>query len=121
MSPAAGETYCDALAQSDLLVTDYSSVAMDFAYLRKPVLYCHFDREEFEQGDHIYTPGYFDYEKDGFGEVVYNRDALVDAIISYMETGCQLKQLYRERMDQFFFYNDQNNCARIYEKIRDEL
>ncbi len=121
MTPATGETYCEVLAQSDLLITDYSSVAMDFAYLRKPVLYCHFDREEFEQGDHIYTPGYFDYEKDGFGEVVYNRDALVDAIISYMETGCQLKQLYRERMDQFFFYNDQNNCARIYEKIRDEL
>lgn len=119
--PGTEEIYCEVLAKSDLLVTDYSSVAMDFAYLRKPVLYCHFDKEEFEQGGHIYTPGYFDYERDGFGEVTYNRDALVDAIISYMKTGCQLRPMYQERIDQFFFYNDKNNCARIYEKIRDEL
>lgn len=34
-----------------------------------------------------------------------------------MESGCQLKDKYRERIDNFFAFNDQNNCQRVYEKI----
>ena len=50
------------------MLTDYSSVAFDFAYLRKPIVYAHFDKEAFFSGEHSYTAGYFDYERDGFGE-----------------------------------------------------
>lgn len=109
--------YRDVFAQSDLVVTDYSSVAFDFAYLRKPVVYYQADKDEFFSGAHTYQKGYFDYEKDGFGEVEYSVEALVDRIIEYMENGCRLKEKYRERIDQFFAFNDKNNCQRVYEKI----
>ena len=65
----------------------------------------------------MYTKGYFDYERDGFGEVEYDLESTVDRIIEYMENGCQLKDKYRERIDKFFAFNDQNNCQRVYEKI----
>ncbi len=109
--------YRDIYAQSNLVITDYSSACFDFAYLRKPIVYCQFDREEFFAGEHVYTKGYFDYERDGFGEVEYDLESTVDRIIEYMENGCQLKDKYRERIDKFFAFNDQNNCQRVYEKI----
>ena len=109
--------YRDIYAISDLVVTDYSSAVFDFAYLRKPVLYAHFDAETFFAGAHVYTKGYFDVERDGFGEVEYDLEGTVDRIIEYMSTGCKLKDKYRERIDRFFAFDDQNNCQRVYERI----
>lgn len=110
-------TYRDMFARNKLLITDFSSVAFDFAYLRKPVIYCQFDADNFFNGGHDYKRGYFDYERDGFGEVEYDLESTVDRIIEYMENDCKLKDKYRERIDKFFAFNDQNNCQRVYEEI----
>lgn len=109
--------YRDIYAFSDLILSDYSSAVFDFAYLRKPIIYAQFDADEFFAGDHVCTKGYFDYERDGFGEVEYTLEDTVDRIIEYMENGCQLKDKYRQRIDNFFAFNDKNNCQRVYEKI----
>lgn len=114
---SSNTAYKDVYSRSALLLTDYSSAAFDFAYLRKPVLYTQFDKEEFYGGDHICDGGYFEYERDGFGEVEYDLESTVDRIIEYMENGCELKPKYRERIDNFFAFNDKNNCKRVYEKI----
>lgn len=109
--------YRDAFAEADLLITDYSSTAMDFAYLRKPVIYAQFDKERFISGEHTYQAGYFEYERDGFGKVVYDLESLIKETISCMQNGCRLGMQYQKRIDSFFAYNDQNNCRRVYEKI----
>ena len=109
--------YRDVYARSELVVTDYSSSVFDFAYLRKPLVYCQFDKEEFFSGEQLYVKGYFDYERDGFGEVVYDLDHAIDLIIEYVKGGCVLKDKYRERIDKFFAFNDQNNCQRVLNKI----
>lgn len=111
------KSYCDIFAQSDLIVTDYSSTAFDFAYLRKPVVYFQFDKEDFFSGKHVYKAGYFDYERDGFGEVEYDLESVVNRIIEYMKSKCLLKDIYRKRIDNFFAFRDQNNCQRVYEKL----
>ena len=115
----ASTPYRQVFAESDLILTDYSSVAFDFAYLRKPVVYAQFDREEFFSGEHVYVKGYFDYERDGFGEVETDYEATVDRLIEYMEHGCALKDEYRARIDGFFAYNDTENCRRVCEKLRE--
>ena len=111
-------SYREIFARSSLIITDYSSVAFDFAYLRKPIIYCQSDQKEFFSGEHIYSRGYFDYERDGFGEVTYNLEDTVQHIISYMENGCALKEKYRERIDNFYAFNDKNCCKRVYKHIR---
>jgi len=101
--------------EASLLVTDYSSVAFDFAYLRKPIIYFQFDQEEFFN---IHFPsGYFDYEEMGFGPVVKSLDQMVEELISSLENNCKLPEKYKERIDNFFVFNDKNNSQRVYDAI----
>lgn len=109
------KSYREAFAESNLIITDYSSAVFDFAYLRKPIIYAQFDKALFLS--YHYAPGYFSYEEDGFGEVEYNLDSTIERIIEYMQNDCQLKDKYRKRIDDFFTFRDQNNCQRIFEKI----
>lgn len=110
-------TYRDVYAESNLVLTDYSSAVFDFAYLKKPIIYVQFDKEEFFAGNHVYVKGYFDYERDGFGEVVNNLEDTVALIISYIKKDCKIKKKYLQRIEQFFAYSDQNNCKRILDKV----
>jgi len=104
------KSYRDIYAEAALMITDYSSAIFDFAYLKKPVLYYQFDERPL--GD-----GYFDYERDGFGDVVSEHDVLVDKIIQFMETGCEMSEEYKNRVDDFFAYRDKENCKRVYGEI----
>ena len=104
--------------EGSLLVTDYSSVAFDFAYLKKPVVYAQFDKEEFYK-KHTYSEGYFSYEDDGFGPVCMDLDSTVDAIIKAIENDCGNTEEYIERTERFYPYNDAHCCKRIYEYIRE--
>ena len=103
------------LKESKLLVTDYSSVFFDFAYMRKPVVYFQFDQDEFF-GKH-YKRGYFSYQKMGFGPVTECVESTVDSIVQIGERGFWATDVYRERMEEFFPLHDQNNCKRIYDAI----
>lgn len=112
-----GTPYKDVFANSSLIVTDYSSAAFDFSYLRKPMIYSQFDADTFFAGNHAYTKGYFDDKEHGFGEVETTLEGTVDRIIEYMENDCKLKDFYRERIEKFFAFDDKNNCKRVYEKM----
>lgn len=103
--------------KSTLLMTDFSSVAFDFAYLRKPIIYSQFDKDSFFDGSHIGNQGYFDYETDGFGPVCYDYESTVQTIIDYIENDCKIEDQYLERINKFYAYNDKNNCKRVYEEI----
>lgn len=110
-------SYRKIFAETDLMLTDYSSVAFDFAYLRKPIIYSQFDHDEFFNGTHSYTEGYFDYVTDGFGEVEYTMEDTVNRIIEYMENGCVLKEMYRKRIEETFSFHDQECCRRVMERL----
>lgn len=103
--------------ENALLITDYSSVAFDFAYFRKPVIYTQTDREEFFS-DHLYDEGYWNYETMGFGPVCSSYDETVEAIISRIENDCILEDRYKKRIEDFYYYFDRKNCERVYNEIR---
>lgn len=103
------------LKESALLITDYSSVFFDFAYMKKPVIYFQFDQERFF-GEH-YEGGYFKFDTMGFGKVIKCEKLLCQGIISVIERGFQLEQIYKERIDSFFPLYDTKNCERIYNCI----
>lgn len=111
------KSYREMYAESSLLVTDYSSAVFDFAYLRKPIIYCQFDREEFFSGGHSYVEGYYNYLEDGFGEVEEDLEGTVSRIIEYMERGCVLKEEYAQRIERTFAYHDKECSRRVVDKI----
>jgi CDP-glycerol glycerophosphotransferase (TagB/SpsB family) len=102
--------------EGNLLVTDYSSVAFDFAYLKKPILYAHFDEDSFYK-NHISREGYFSYEENGLGPVTYDFEQTVVQIVKIIEDGCTMQPKYVKRVEQFFAFGDTNNCRRVYEAI----
>ena len=98
------------LTESSLMLTDYSGVQFDFAYMRKPVVYYH----PAKLPPHYVEGGFF-YDTQGFGEICTEHQELVDTLCAYMESGCALKQFYKERQDDFFAFSDHENCKRIFE------
>lgn len=108
--------YNKAFAEAALMVTDYSSVAFDFAYLRKPVIYAQFDKESFYQW-HLWGKGYFSFERDGFGPVVQTLDSLVDSLIESIAEDCALETKYAQRVDEFFGHQDKNSSQRLLTEI----
>lgn len=111
--PSVGNlNYEKILTESSLMVTDYSGVQFDFAYMRKPVVYFHPE----ELPPH-YDDGVFFYDTMGFGEICTKTEELVDLLCEYMENECRMKEKYVERADDFFAYKDHNNCERIYQEI----
>lgn len=106
--------YNKVFAESSVLVTDYSTIAFDFAHLCKPIVYSQFDKEEFYQNQ-VYDQGFFDYEVNGFGPVCKDKDSVVDELISLINNNCENK--YIDRVKDFFVYLDDNNCKRVYDAI----
>ena len=108
-----GYTYNDVFKKGALLFTDYSSTQFDFAYLKKPVIY-------YQYGDDFHyesEEGYFKYDTMGFGSVVSTEEDLVERIISYIDNGAQMEDIYKSRVDEFFQYHDTNNSKRCYDEI----
>jgi len=103
------------LLEGSLLITDYSSIFFDFGYLRKPVIYSHFDYDEYRSNH--YQEGYFDYEKDGFGPVCRDLNCTVNEIIYEIKNNCLLRAKYLQRIKKFFTFSDENNCQRIFREI----
>ena len=112
ISSVGDMSYEKILTESSLMVTDYSGVQFDFAYMKKPLVYFHPD----ELPAH-YDDGGFFYDTMGFGEICTTSDQLVDTLCAYMESGCQMKPEYIARVDDFYHYDDHNNCQRIYDEI----
>ncbi|HWJ69562.1 MAG TPA: CDP-glycerol glycerophosphotransferase family protein [Sphingobium sp.] len=109
--PSLQETF----AEAAIVVTDYSSIAFDCAYIDKPIVYHQFDREEFFAGDHVYTRGYFDYGKDGFGPVTEALSEVIAAISRALEGKEELE--YADRRKAFFAFRDGKSCERVYDAM----
>ncbi|MFJ3336541.1 glycosyltransferase [Streptomyces sp. NPDC086766] len=104
-----------AMRECSMLVTDYSSVFFDVAYMGKPIVYTNFDDEAFYSKH--YKRGYFDLARDGFGPACATVDQAVDEMVACMERGFQVEPHYRRRAEEFFVLRDTRNCERAFEVI----
>ena len=109
----AGVDVQELYARCALLVTDYSSVAFNTAYIDRPVVYYQFDRDAMLGGLHVGRKGYFDYVRDGFGPVVEDLQAAEAAIVAAIEHGPRPTPAYQQRIDATFPVRDGQACARV--------
>ncbi len=103
------------LIESRLLVTDFSSVFFDFAYMGKPVVYYQFDEAEFRARQ--YKEGYFSYRRDGFGPVCATLEETLASVRELLSRDCRMAEAYQRKLDGFFTLRDGDNCRRNYEAI----
>jgi glycosyltransferase involved in cell wall biosynthesis len=104
-------------ASSAVMVTDYSSMAFNAAYLDRPVVYFQFDSEEVFSGAHLGRRGYFEYERDGFGPVAYDVERAIDAITDIIRAGRSPSPIYQARIDATFPQRDGHCCKRVVDEI----
>jgi len=114
------DRYVDLFNKSAIMITDYSSTFFDFSYLKKPVIYYHFDSGNWDR-----TNAYFSYADDGFGPIIQTEIEVVNYIKELITNDAKMEDEYQVRVDKFFKYRDQNNSKRVYEEIvggtKDEL
>ena len=104
----------DVLKRSALMITDYSSVFFDFAYMRKPVLFYQFDEKEYRQRQ--YGQGYFNYRDTVLGKWTDDESSVMEYLEKSLVDGMSLvdESVIRE----FFPLWDKNNSERIYNAIK---
>lgn len=110
------ESIQNLFGRCNILVTDYSSVTFDMAYLNKAVIYYQFDKESFFSGNHTYQKGYFSYEDDGFGPVTLTQEETLSELSTIMKEG-EAKPEYLQRIAKTFPFQQGGNCERVYQAI----
>ena len=102
------------LKDSALLITDYSSVIFDFAYMRKPIICYQFDYDRY-RSEH-YQEGWFNYHH-SFVDVYTDEEKLIDSIVQYVKNEFALKPEHINYIESIFPFHDDKNCERIYNAI----
>lgn len=113
----SGVSIQDYLSRSKALITDYSSVAFDAAYLGKEVLYYQFDRDEFFSGMQIFSRGYYDYETDSFGPVCHDEHEMDRELRRLAENEFKIEPKYAKRIHDEFGERDGGCCERVFNEI----
>ena len=106
--PGVKANYEKMLKESALMVTDYSGIQFDFAYMRRPLVYFH----------PAELPPQYAEEDTGFGPICRTNEELIDQLINAMESDCKLEEDYKKKIDAFFPFDDQNACKRVYEAAK---
>ena len=101
------------IMRADLLITDYSSVAWEMFYQKKPVLFFHFDVDKYIE----YQGSYMDLQNELFGDVTYNESTLISRIEEYIKSNFKEKEIYKNRRSRYFKYQDKANTERIFNEI----
>lgn len=101
------------LMKTSLLVTDYSSVAWDVYYQKKPVIFYQFDIKEYN----MYQGSYMDMNNELYGDRIFDIKKLIDTIKEYICTDFKEKEEYALMRSIYFSYVDKNNCERTYNAI----
>lgn len=109
------------LLKSNILITDYSSVAYDYLYMDKPIIFFQFDREEYEEK----VGSYIDLETDLFGEKSSDIENCINKIVEIVKNdykySVEMEEKIKKLRKKFITYTDKENCRRVYELIEKKL
>ena len=107
------------LKESELMITDYSSVFFDMVYMRKPILFYQFDEDKFRK--YQCEKGYFDYHNNPFGKCFStHREILVELAELKKKDFCITADYETEHKRLFTDYDDRNS-ERIFMMLESDL
>ncbi|MEL0852648.1 CDP-glycerol glycerophosphotransferase family protein [Clostridioides difficile] len=112
-----GVTLANEIRKSAANITDYSSVAIDFLYMNRPILFYQFDLDEYMEK----VDSYIDLKSEMFGSLAYNNDEAVNKLIDIIENNFEVMDNQKNERNKFFRYNDNKNCKRIYDCVLSKI
>ncbi|GAB2545097.1 CDP-glycerol glycerophosphotransferase family protein [Gracilibacillus alcaliphilus] len=106
------------LNAADLLITDYSSIYIDYLLLKRPIIFTPVDLEEYQNTRGL---SLWPYEKYTPGPKVFDQTNLQQEILNLLTD----KHLYAEErmelLDDFHAFKDGKASERIWERVEDLL
>ena len=99
---------------SDIMITDYSSVSIEYSLLRRPILYYMYDLEEYIKERDFY----FDYLEHLSGPIIKTEDELINAVENIDEVQQQYAEQYEEYFKRYNEKNDGHVCERFYQLLK---
>ena len=103
------------LKSSEMIITDYSSVFFDMAYMKKPVIFFQFDEENFRK--YHYEAGWFSYRDSAFGDVCTEHTEVIEVLQRYVQNGYKVTSEFLKEHEKTFPIFDKFNSERIYKTI----
>ena len=103
------------LRECKMMITDYTSASFDVSYMKKPLIFYQFDYNDFYTKH--YKEGYMTMKNDGFGLVTNDINELLNELKKIIKNKFNIESKYEKRINNFYKYNDQKNCERIYKNI----
>ena len=108
-----------AIRESDIVVSDYSSVFIEAIYANKPIIGFAYDLEQYKENLEGLL---YDYEMVFPGPVVSDFDQLLNQIDNEFIHQNQVGSHAYERAKKFFFkYQDTDNSQRVVDRVNDLL
>lgn len=101
------------MRESSLMITDYSSIGIDFAALKRPVIYYQFDQLRFlgKDGSH------FNLEDDLPGQIVYTKKQLIDKLKEKVKCNFNVSDQVSKNIESLIEVPHHGNCDRIFSAI----
>ena len=103
------------LPEVDLLVTDYSSIYIDYLLLDRPCIFVPYDLENYKKKRGLLL----DYEDWTPGRKVVTYKQFVDAVAEILSGVDLYKNMRVELRKQFHSYQTENSCEKVFKLIED--
>lgn len=100
------------MKESEILVTDYSSVYSDMAYMNRKIIFYQFDKDRYTS-EH-YNGLIADYER--FGTIIRSNDDIAGIVNKVIVQPNKISKDYIE--NRYFIHHDDKNCERVVEAIK---
>ncbi|MDO5292789.1 MAG: bifunctional glycosyltransferase family 2 protein/CDP-glycerol:glycerophosphate glycerophosphotransferase [bacterium] len=99
---------------SDVMISDYSSVAFDFANLKRPMIFYMYDLEQYREQLRGF---YIDIEKELPGPIVTTEDQVIQAVRELDRISQQYKQKYQAFYDKYCSLEDGQSTRRLVREL----
>lgn len=103
----------------DLMITDYSSIYMDYLLLDRPIVFFSYDQEEYIKNERALQ---YDYEAITPGKKTQNTEELINELQTVLvDERDKYSKARQDVRSQFYEYMDGQSCERIYNYIKEKL
>ena len=110
--PEEDESVQELLKSNDLMITDYSSVGLDFSLMKKRIIYYLFDQVGLEYAKNQSLESFLP------GDIVHFQEDVLVEIERFIKSNQKIKRKHRKKLVNLFLFMDKKSNSRLIDEIR---